>query len=81
MDCRLRYGVFCSIADIANWCWVRTPTSGQVSPLIDSGTLQRWIETIGARPAVQRGIEVPEPFLPDGDEEKLTEKVRGILSA
>jgi glutathione S-transferase/GST-like protein len=47
-----------SIADIANWAWVRTHKWSGVS--IDGlPQLTRWIEQIAARPAVQRGIEIP----------------------
>jgi len=47
-----------SIADIANWCWVRThPWSGVSVEGLDH--LQRWIDAIGARPAVQAGVKVP----------------------
>lgn len=48
-----------SIADIANWCWVRTHGWSGVS--IDGlDHLARWINAIAARPAVQRGVAVPE---------------------
>jgi glutathione S-transferase len=47
-----------SVADIANWCWVRTHKwSG-----VDIGPfehLQRWVAAIAARPAAQAGIKVP----------------------
>ncbi len=47
-----------SIADIANWCWVRTYKWSGVS--IDGlAHLKRWLHAIRARPAVERGIEVP----------------------
>ncbi len=47
-----------SIADIANWCWVRTYKWSGVS--IDGlAHLDRWLHAIRARPAVERGIEVP----------------------
>jgi GST-like protein len=47
-----------SIADIANWCWVRTyPWSGVSMDGLDH--LQRWIDKIQERPAVQRGVKVP----------------------
>ena len=50
-----------SIADMANWCWVRTHEwSGINMEGLDH--LQRWIDTIAARPAAQRGIEIPEPI-------------------
>jgi GSH-dependent disulfide-bond oxidoreductase len=51
-----------SIADIANWCWVRIyEWSGiEIGGLT---SLQSWIERMEARPACQRGIAVPEPWL------------------
>ena len=47
-----------SIADIANWAWVRTHRWSGVE-VDDLPNLKRWIDTIRARPAVQRGIERP----------------------
>jgi GSH-dependent disulfide-bond oxidoreductase len=47
-----------SIADIANWCWVRTYKWSGVS--IDGLThLKRWLDAMYQRPACLRGIEVP----------------------
>ncbi|MBH1987605.1 MAG: glutathione S-transferase N-terminal domain-containing protein [Burkholderiales bacterium] len=47
-----------SIADIANWCWVRTHRWSGVS-VEGLPHLQRWLDAMKARPACQRGIEVP----------------------
>jgi GSH-dependent disulfide-bond oxidoreductase len=47
-----------SIADIANWAWVRTYKWSGV-PLDGLPHLQRWVDAIRARPAVQKGIQVP----------------------
>ena len=47
-----------SIADIANWAWVRTHRWSGVE-LDDLPHLKRWRDAIRARPAVQRGIEQP----------------------
>jgi len=72
-----------TIADIANWCWVRTHEWSGVS--VDGlDNLQRWIATIRERPAVQRGINVPkrEKALDDSDDEKsekLVAEVRTFL--
>ena len=66
-----------SIADIANWAWVRTYRWSGVS--IDGlDHLQRWLDAIGARPAVQRGLEVPVK-LPDllGDDKATAEFTQG----
>ncbi len=47
-----------SVADIANFAWVRSHEWAGVS--IDGlDGLIRWLEAIAARPAVQRGLEVP----------------------
>ncbi len=47
-----------SIADIANWCWMRTYKWSGVSR---DGLphLIRWMDALKARPALRRGIEVP----------------------
>ena len=47
-----------SIADIANWCWVRTWRWSGVD--IEGLThLKRWLDVMKARPACQRGVAVP----------------------
>ena len=47
-----------SIADIANWCWARTYKWSGVS--IEGLTnLRRWLDTMKARPACRRGLDVP----------------------
>ena len=47
-----------SIADIANWAWVRTHRWSGLE-IDDLPHLSRWVDAIRARPAVQRGIEQP----------------------
>ena len=47
-----------SIADIANWCWVRTHKWSGVD-IAPFQHLQRWVAAIAARPAAQAGIKVP----------------------
>lgn len=61
-----------SIADIANWCWVRTyKWSGVRIDGLDH--LVRWMDTIKARPACEKGVEVPFKFPAAGDDEKASE--------
>jgi GSH-dependent disulfide-bond oxidoreductase len=49
-----------SIADIALWCWVAGYEWSGVS--IDGlPGLKRWLDLVGARPAVQKGRAVPPP--------------------
>ena len=50
-----------SIADIAHWSWVSLHAWAGVA-IDDLTHLQRWVEAIRARPAVQRGIAIPEPI-------------------
>jgi len=72
-----------SIADIANWAWVRTHKWSGVA-LDDLPHLKRWVAAIGARAAVQKGILMPAS---ERDLEKASEKdaatfaerVRGML--
>ncbi len=48
-----------TIADFANWCWVRTHTWSGVS--VDGlAHLQRWLDELAARPGCQRGVRKPE---------------------
>ena len=62
LDARLKDHEFLagdySIADIANWAWVRTHRWSGVD-VDDLPHLVRWRDAIRARPAVQRGIEQP----------------------
>lgn len=51
-----------SIADIANWCWVRIYFWGG-SRIDGLDNLGAWLERLEARPACQRGIAVP--YAPD----------------
>ena len=65
LDTRLREREYLtrdySIADIANWAWVRIHAWAGVN--VDGlPNLQRWMDTMAARPACRRGVEVPEPF-------------------
>ena len=70
-----------SIADIANWAWVRTYKWSGVD--IDGlPHLARWLKDIGERPAVQRGINVPpRPFRSEDDEAaaKFVEHARKMV--
>jgi glutathione S-transferase len=63
-----------SIADIANWCWVRSHKWSGIS--VDGlDNLQRWIDRLAARPACQRGINVPEPV----DFEKIRQTAQTMV--
>jgi GST-like protein len=53
-----------SIADIAAWPWVRIHAWSGVS-LDGLASLQRWCDTIAARPACERGVQVPGNIDPD----------------
>ena len=67
-----------SIADIANWCWVRLYFWSGVS-LDGLDNLQRWLEAMEARPGCQRGVAVPEPLVLPTDEEGV-EKISSEIS-
>ena len=72
-----------SIADIANWAWVRTHRWSGVD-IADLPHLKRWRDAIRARPAVQRGIEQPASTMDlerDGDKgaQRFAEDARRIV--
>ncbi len=72
-----------SIADIANWAWVRTHRWSGVD-IDDLPHLKRWRDAIRARPAVQRGIEMPPSKVDltrDGDEaaRRFSEDARKLM--
>ncbi len=72
-----------SIADIANWAWVRTHNWSGVS-LDDLPNLKRWVDSIRARPAVQKGLLMP-PSKQDLDTvsadeaEKVAASIRNLV--
>jgi len=67
-----------SIADIATFPWVRGYDWSGVS--IDGlDNLRRWLDALAARPAVQRGLEIPPRVdLGEGDRETI-ERARKLL--
>ena len=72
-----------SIADIANWAWVRTHRWSGVD-IDDLPHLKRWRDAIRARPAAQRGIEMPPSKVDltrDGDEaaQRFAEEARRMV--
>ncbi len=48
-----------SIADIANWCWVRSYKWSGVE-IDDLPNLKRWIDLLYTRPACLKGIKIPQ---------------------
>ena len=62
-----------SIADIANWCWVRTYKWSGLE-LDDLVHLKRWRDAIRERPACQRGIEVPARLANMENDQKAADK-------
>lgn len=73
-----------SIADIANWAWVRTHRWSGIS-IEGLDHLRRWRDAIRARPAVQRGIERPSAMVDltrDGDSgvARFSAQARGMVT-
>lgn len=65
-----------SIADVASYPWIRSAVVVGGYDLTEYPHLTRWFETIDDRPAVQRGLAVPEaPASPPS----LTDEARNIL--
>ena len=64
-----------SIADMANWCWVRTYEWSGVE-VDDLPHLNRWRASIEARPLARKGVEVPGKI----DKEKLVQGAQKIVT-
>jgi len=72
-----------SIADIANWCWVRTHKwSGINTEGLDH--LMRWVNAIYERPAALKGIKVPvdreELLKDDKDAKQFAKNARKLVT-
>jgi glutathione S-transferase len=71
-----------SIADIANWCWVRTHKWSGIS-LDGLDNLQRWNDVMFTQPGMSKGIDVPFSIgnLLDDEEEqkKFTDNAQTLL--
>ena len=63
-----------SIADMANWCWVRTYEWSGVE-VDDLDHLNRWRKQIEARPAARKGVEVPGKI----DRDKLVKGAQSVV--
>lgn len=83
MDARLNGNAYLagdySIADIACFPWVRGHDWAGVE-MTGFDNLRRWFDTVAARPAVQRGLLVPEPPKADEMAEKTIQQGKNILS-
>jgi len=71
-----------SIADIANWCWVRTYRWSGVSR-DGLPNLDRWLEQMKNRAGCRAGVDVPEPRpveeLKGEDEKKFVDRAQNML--
>ena len=70
-----------SIADIAFFPWVRMAhihPLGEMLSLTGLTNLNSWYERIAARPAVQRGLLIPEPFPPEEQFKAFVSAVVGL---
>lgn len=64
-----------SIADIANWCWVRSHAWCEVE-IDDLPNLKAWVERIYQRPAAAKGIKIPPR---DMDDDTVVQSARSML--
>jgi len=70
-----------SIADIAMVPWVRMPTinpMGADLPLTANANLKSWLDRVLARPAVQKGLTIPEHFPPEKQFEGFVKATVGL---
>lgn len=71
-----------SIADIANWCWIRTHRWSGVE-IDDLQHLVRWRDQLTERPACRKGVTIPfdVPELVTGQGEKVKKLADSALSS
>jgi glutathione S-transferase len=67
-----------SIADIANWAWIRIWFWAGVE-IDDLPNLKRWIDTIEARPACAKGASIPEIPQSAADGDAVVKSGKSIL--
>jgi GST-like protein len=67
-----------SIADIATWPWVTLHGWAGVD-IDDLPHLERWIDRVGARPAVIKGRTIPEVIKLENKEEELVKQAAKML--
>ena len=67
-----------SIADMATWPWIISHDWSGV-PVEGLDNLQRWLQAVGERPAVRRGMDVPKPWNPHPDIAKFVGAARKML--
>lgn len=71
-----------SIADIANWSWVRVHSWAGVS-IDDLPNLQRWLTALEARPALIKGSKVPFERVyseKEEDQQKVIDSVKNMVT-
>ena len=70
-----------SIADIANWCWIRTYKWSGIE-VEDLDHLQAWLEKIKKMPKIQKGLDVPvsRDILKQSSEKDLIKFSKRILT-
>ena len=70
-----------TIADIAMLPWLRMAVVhpiGQMLPLDDKPNLKTWWECVSSRPAVLKGLSIPEPFPPEKQFEGFIKATVGL---
>jgi GST-like protein len=71
-----------SIADIANWCWVRTYKWSGV-PIDGLDNLERWMISMRVQPGMQEGIVVPfdlaKQLKNEAEKKKFTDRAGDLL--
>ena len=64
-----------SIADIATWPWVRIHGWSGVE-VEGLPHLQRWMEAVRSRPAVEKGVAIPQPLEVSDDDSERAEELK-----
>jgi glutathione S-transferase len=70
-----------TIADICSVGWVRSGEKGLKIDLNAWPAMKKWLDKIVARPAVQKGLKLPEPKFDEQQLAELFENMRAKMDA
>ena len=70
-----------TIADIANFSWVRSGPGALEIDLSEFPALKKWVDEIEQRPAVQKGLDVPHTGSTAEDREKFFKNARAKIDS
>ena len=70
-----------TIADIASYSWVRSAPGALEIDLAEFPAVKKWVDEIGKRPAVQKGLDTPHTGANDATWNEAYKRSRARIDA